>query len=193
MIVLAAVCRPGSPSDGIVRVRRLAQAVPGDAPEGGRHQHQALEVDSAARAKRDAAAEGEAREPQGQLTHRPRRVRRHFQQVVRLAATLVVPAFALAHAAEVEAEGRRAGVGEGLRHRGHDLVVHRAAEERVRVRDHGNGHRVRGNRVGDLDDARGALDGGAVRLARGQIFSLSTTRPFTRCSSMISSMSALST
>jgi hypothetical protein len=82
----------------------------------------------------------------------------HALHVVGLAAPFVMHAFARAHAAEIEAERRRARLDEGARERRDHLVVHRAAEERMRMRDHRNRARRIGHRGGALDLARGALD-----------------------------------
>jgi hypothetical protein len=65
----------------------------------------------------------------------------HGQQVLQFAAPLVVHAAARAHAAEVEAQRRPARLHEGTRERLHHLVVHGAAEQRMRMRDHGHATR----------------------------------------------------
>ena len=61
--------------------------------------------------------------------------RLRMAQVLELASALIVHALGLADAAEIRPPGLVAQVDEGARKRLHDLVVKRAAEERVRVRD----------------------------------------------------------
>ena len=157
------------------------------------NEHELREFDAAARAGRDRAAEGEPGERERQPRMRLARMLDHPHHVVGLAAPLVVRALGRAHAAEIEAQRRRAGFREGARDRRHHLVVHRAAEERMRMGDHR--HHARHGGVGsrDLDAAGRALDEGAIRRDGHQMSRRSTTRPWTRCSSMISSMSSLST
>src|SRR6185369_17540844 len=110
-----------------------------------------------------------------------------------LATALVVRALAGTHAAEVEAERGGTCLLECARDGRHHLVVHRAAEEGMRMRDDGDGHRSGWHCRSDLDRARRAVQQRAACGRRHQILSRSTTRPCTRCSSMISSMSDLST
>ena len=103
---------------------------------------------------------------------------------------------ARADAAEVEAIDRGMPSSTNARgERGDHLVVHGAAEERVRMRDHRR--RARGVAAGDATATSiapaGAVDAACARVGRApsRCCRRSTTRPFTRCSSMISSMSSL--
>ena len=84
---------------------------------------------------------------------------------------------------------RGANGGEGLAERLHDLVVERPALKRVRMSDERDGTRRLGNIDRDLQLTRWPRDQGALLAAYAQILSLSTTRPWTTCESMISSMS----
>src|SRR5918992_2990905 len=100
----------------------------------------------------------------------------------------------LADAAKVRPPGLVAELDEGAGERLHHLVVERAAEERMRVRD--ERYAPRGSfRLVDcaLDAARGAGDELATGARPHYILRRSTMRPFCRCSSMISSMSDWST
>ena len=82
-------------------------------------------------------------------------------------------------ASKIESCGGVAQGGEGLGQRLHDLVVECPALKRVGMRDERDAsHRAFGNIERDFERAGGAGDGAAT-LAPGQIFSLSTTRPFT--------------
>ncbi|MCY1535569.1 hypothetical protein D9M68_709810 [compost metagenome] len=82
-----------------------------------------------------------------------------MQHVLELAAPFIVNAFAGPHPAEVEAHGRPSAGHEGTRQGLHDLVVHRAAEQRVRMGDHRDAARFARRQIAlHLDHARGALE-----------------------------------
>src|SRR5687767_10837956 len=118
----------------------------------------------------------------------------HSFEIFELAAALVVHALGLADAAEVWPPGLVAELDEGARERLHDLVIERAAEQRVRMRDEGD---ALGRAVRLVDCAFDAAGRAGDELATGArphyIRRRSTMRPFLTCSSMISSMSARST
>ncbi|MPM45950.1 hypothetical protein SDC9_92644 [bioreactor metagenome] len=82
----------------------------------------------------DEGAKGEPRQRQRPFLGRG--LFDHGQQIVQLAHAVVVHAFGGTHAAEVEAHRGPAALHEGARQRLHDLVVHGAAEQRVRMGNH---------------------------------------------------------
>ena len=145
--------RRGSGSFGIGRRRPCRASVMRRKP--GRDEHELREVH--ARRSRARRPRRRRRIPRATAAAPPRAARACSitrDHVVGLAAALVVHAFGRAHAAEVEAEGRRARFDERALERGDDLVVHRAAEERMRMRDDGDARAA----------TRGAC-GGALRSA----------------------------
>ncbi len=114
-------------------------------------------------------------------------------KILGLAAALVMLALGLAHAAEVGTQRGVAELDEGARERLRDLVVQRAAVERMRVRD----ERHAAQRPGGVVDYR-LYPAGATRdkyalAGAAHMRRRATTRPPLRCSSMISSTSARST
>ena len=115
------------------------------------------------------------------------------ERIVGLADAVIECTFAVARAAEVETHACVAERDEGLGERLCDLVVQRPALQRMRMRDQRNAAR-RGIGHVERDFKRSGRTGDArTRFASRQIFSLSTTRPWTMCESMISSMSSRST
>ncbi len=84
----------------------------------------------------------------------------HCQHIVQLAATLVVHALRCADAAKIEPHCRPPALGKRAGERLHDLVVQRAAEQRVRVSDDGKsfgGHPPCGGVNYDFNRARRAF------------------------------------
>jgi len=144
----------------------------------------------------DVGAEGKASQDHGQVAEALPGVVQHGKHVLRLAPALVVAAGALAHAPEIGAQGGVAqadeGPGQGLGH----LVGVGAAKEGMGMAHQGDAQGLfRGFHQG-VDGPGGAGNEQVFRVrAHGDqsIFKRSTTRPWSRCSSMISSMSSLST
>ena len=129
----------------------------------------------------------------------------HGQRIVDFAAAFVPGALRRANATVIETHTAPAELQAGARQGLHHFVVHRAAVLRVRMADHGETRRrgARQRRIdGAFDGSGRASDGRALSLrihARriqrptcGGSNSRSTTRPFLRCESTISSMSSLS-
>ena len=122
------------------------------------------------------------------------------ERVLGLADALVERAVRRADTAEVEPHRHVVEREERLGERLRDLVVERAALQRVRMRDERDAAPGCRRRVADdLERPRGAVDHGPLGDAREtgealrQMTSLSTISPFTTCRSTISSMSARST
>jgi hypothetical protein len=119
------------------------------------------------------------------------------QEVVRLAAPLVVDSFAAAHAPEIGTYRKPSDGGEGPCDGGGDLVFQRAAVQRMRMADIRDAARLSFRPVDrELDAPRGAINREFFRRrqhCRCQMRSRSTISPFTRCDSMISSISCSST
>ena len=175
----------------------------------GADQDQVLDVfmpELPGRVRGHIAPERESAEGQGFRI--PTVMSHHCEHVVDLAPTLVPLALRGADATEVESHRAPAPLQEGARDGLHDLVVHRAAVLRVGMRDHGQSAWGRGLAGGRIDrafeQAGRARDGLALRVgvhwkARNQrpmsggSSRRSTTLPFFRCDSTISSMSSLST
>src|SRR5207237_8652657 len=99
--------------------------------------------------------------------------------------------------AKIRSPGLVAELDEGARERLHDLVVERAAVERVWMGDEGDAHGMRGGRpLRVVDSALDAADRAGDEFPAGagpHMRRRSTMRPCCRCSSMISSTSARST
>ena len=130
----------------------------------------------------------------GSSPKRVPRVRERGQRIVGLTRAVVERALGLADAAEIETHGCVAQSEKRLRERLRDLVVERAALQRMRMGDERNAARRLRRRVDDdLQRAGGAVDDEALGGLRRQITSLSTISPPSTWRSMISSMSARST
>ncbi len=169
------------------------------AGDRGAHEHHALDRDTLGDMRLHQRAEGETRQSQrcvGKVQAALHGMD-HGQQILGLAAPFVVRPLAGADAAEIrphrDVTQFDKGLGQGLRH----LVVQRAAVERMRVRHQRDAAR-RGGRVVDhsFNRAGRAGDQDAFRIGHdfyAQIFRRSTTWPFFRCDSTISSMSFSST
>src|ERR1043165_5136126 len=82
----------------------------------------------------DARAEGEARECDGQLAVLFGEIIERDANVLRFAAPFIMLAGALSDAAKVDAQGDEASVIQRARRAKDDLVVHRAAAQRMRVK-----------------------------------------------------------
>src|SRR5205085_12288390 len=98
-----------------------------------------------------------------------------------------------ADAAEIRPPGLVAQLDERAGERLHHLVVERAAEQWMRMRDERSAD---GRALGPIYralDAAGRAGDEFLAGARPHIFRRSTTRPCLKCSSMISSTSARST
>ena len=63
------------------------------------------------------------------------------QQIFRFAATIVVNTFSFTDAAEIKAVSRGSCVKQRARHGRYDLIVHRAAKQRVRMCNDSDGNR----------------------------------------------------
>jgi len=85
-------------------------------------------------------------------------VRDDLQHVLGLAIAFVVRAPGSAHAAKVEAEGRRPRLDEDPREGRDHFVVHRAPEERMGMRDDRDRARRLGDGGDDLDLAGRAVE-----------------------------------
>src|SRR2546425_547006 len=88
----------------------------------------------------------------------PGEVIHHRLQIVLLAPPAVVFSAAATDAAEIETQGRETGAHDRLGRGVHDLVVHRPAEQRMRMADHSGRRRRRsatrpGRRIGPLQHA----------------------------------------
>ena len=115
----------------------------------------------------------------------------HGVEILELAAAFVVHALRFRRPAEVRTPGLVAELDEGARQGLHHLVVERAAEERVRVRDERDAAPRCLRLINRAFDAAGEADDElAPGTGRIYIRNRSTMRPFNRCSSMISSISA---
>ena len=87
----------------------------------------------------------------------------HRQQIVQFAASLVMAAGTAANAAKVKTHGSPARLHESARQRLHDLVVQRAAKQRVRMGDDGKATRRASRQVdGNVQRAGRACDAGLV-------------------------------
>ena len=163
-----------------------------EVPHRHADQHHALGLDCAARACVCTAAPNEKPASTGFCACG---IFENGEEILDLAAALVVRAFARADAAEVRPPGRVAEVDEGARQRLHHLVVERAAVQRMRVRDERDAARLRlrARRPRTRSVPPGRRSSSRRRAGAHHIRSRSTTRPCRRCSSMISSMSARST
>src|SRR2546421_11054679 len=96
-------------------------------------------------------------------------------------------AFGLADAAKVRPPRLVAQLDESPCQRLHDLVVERAAEQRMRMRDERNADRRAFGPVHGALDAAGRAGDEFPAGARPHIFRRSATPPCWECSSMISS------
>jgi len=125
------------------------------------------------------------------------RVREHGGHVVHFAHAALVCAFRVAHAAQIGAISHITEPGQRFGHRVHDFVGECAAFGGVGVGYEDDAARFDERRIqaqtfefahgaGDLDQFKGGGFADGVHLS----FSLSTTRPWVRCSLMISSMSS---
>ena len=172
--------------------------------EAVRHadEHEPLRLDPLRDARLHVGAEREAGERDRQRAEPAQGPVHHAHEIVGLAVAVVVLARARADAAEVRPHRDVAELGERARERLRDLVVERAAEERMRMGDQRDsarrlfrcafGREHRRMVDGDLDPARRPVDREPFGLPRHRR-SRSTMRPWTRCSWTISSMSDLST
>jgi hypothetical protein len=130
-------------------------------------------------------------------------VRQQHGHVVGLAGTGIVHAFGTADAAEIHPYSRITELVEGARQGLRDLVVHRAAVQRMRMRnqrDASRGWKVVGGgqveRAFELTGSAAYEEFFGLDIHAGmrvQIFRRSTTLPPIRWLSMISSISSLST
>jgi hypothetical protein len=143
------------------------------------------------------SAEREARQRHRQAWILRLHVGQHHGHVVGFASAAVMHAGRRADAAEVEARGHVAEPDEGARERLRDLVVHRAAVQRMWMGDERDAAR---RAVGRVEQAFHAAGAAFEREFVGelvehvvQILRRSTTLPPIRWVSMMSSMSLVST
>ena len=168
----------------------------GDAAEARRHEHQLRELGAAARARGDRAAEGEAREVERQ---RRRDCARACSTTRSMSSVSPRPSSCVPSVAPTPRKLKR-NVADARVARTTLASVVMTLLSMVPPKS-GCGCAITATArgaVGDASRATSIVPGGAVdqrpRGGRGhQIRRRSTTRPFTRCSSMISSMSFLST
>ena len=122
------------------------------------------------------------------------RVFRQREKILDFAAPFVEDPVAGAYAAKIQPQGRVPQRDKRLGQCLHDFVVQRAAKKRMGMRDQRDAAPCCGGFTERyLELAHRAVDGKLLWRRGFQMRRRSTTRPFTRCSSMISSMSSLST
>ena len=121
-------------------------------------------------------------------------MRQRCERVVSLTIAVVEGSGGCADTAEIETYSRISQRKKSLCECVDDLVIERAAFERMRMRDKRDAGKRLNRRINDnFERADGTVDHFALGRFRRQMRSLSTTLPPTTCESMISSMSSRST
>ncbi len=165
-----------------------------EALNGGSDKNQALGGNRCRDARLHEGSEREACERNRQLAEAGARMRERSERVVGLADAFVERAFRGSDTTKIETRRdvvhRKERLREGLR----DLVVERAALQRMRMRDERDAARRPFRHVQhEFERSRRAGDREALGRSGRQMRSLSTISPPMMCRSMISSMSWRST
>ena len=140
---------------------------------GGAHQHQALgrragSGQPLAQLRLHVGAERKAGQRHGQAGELVDHPAVHLRHVVGFALTMVVHAFGSAHAAEVNARDHVAKLDESAHQRDGHLVVHGAAEQRVRMGHQGDAARRTFRMVEYAFDDAGSAGQGEFFYGHGQ-------------------------
>ena len=164
------------------------------APDRGCRQYQVPRRKPLRHSRSDKAPEGKPADREFALAVSTPPVVRQCEEILDFAAPLVEHTIACAYAAEIQPQRAVTERDKRLRQRLHDLVVQRAAVKRMGMGDQRDAAPRRAGFVdGNLELSRRTVDGKLLWGRGSQMRRRSTTRPLTRCSSMISSMSSLST
>jgi hypothetical protein len=163
-------------------------------PHSGSNEHEAVRLKLGRDASLHKGAEGKSGESKGELTEHCTHGLRYLEPIFSLAAPFIENTVTGAHAPEVHAHSNATLSEKSLRQRLHYLIVERPPVERMGM---GNQSEAATSitRIVDngLEVASRSSQQQALLSRQLQIRNRSTTRPFTRCSSMISSTSCRST
>ncbi len=165
-----------------------------EAADRGRDQHQVFGLESSRNRRGDKAPKRKSAQRQLAPAVCAPRVLRERQEIVDFATALVEHAVARTDSAEIQSQRTVRRCKKSFRQRLHNFVVERASIQRMRMRDQRHAAARRAGIVGDhLQPASGTVNRKTLQRCRFQMRRRWTMRPLTRCSSMISSMSLLST
>ncbi len=165
-----------------------------EAPDCGRHQDQMPGFELSSDRGGDETAERKSAQRKLAFTVGAARMLQERPEILYFTLALVEYALAGPDAAEIQPQRTVACRQERFRKSLNNLVIERTSVERMRMRDQCNAAaRLTGIIGNHLESTRRSVNREPVLDRRFQMRRRSTMRPCTRCSSMISSISLLST